>query len=264
VDDGSTDGTKELVASWRTDFPLRYFWQENSGKHVAFNRAVRQAKGLWFLNLDSDDEAAPQALERFSRWRRDLPESFAAIASLCCDETGVVLGGEFPRSPLDACRAELRYHYKVTGDKWLCQRTDVLRRFPFPEPPGLKFVQERTVLAAISRRYRTRYVNEKLKIVHRGPQRLSDNLWRHPLGVALGQRSVLNHELAWFRHAPLHFLRTAANYTRLSLAGGESFAAQWHGLETNGARLLWLATLPLGFILRLRDTNGLNRGLAIR
>ena len=45
VDDGSTDGTQELVDSWRsrTDFPIRYEYQQHAGKHVAFNRGVQEA-----------------------------------------------------------------------------------------------------------------------------------------------------------------------------------------------------------------------------
>ena len=214
---------------------------------------MSEAKGRFFLNLDSDDEATPDALAHFALWCADLPDDFAAVAALCCDEQGATLGDEFPVSPLDSCRPELRYRYKVTGDKWLCHRTEVLRRFPFPAPAGVKFVQERAILAQISAQYRARYVNAKLKIVHQGPARLSDNLRQHPLGVALGQRSVLNHEIAWFRHAPLHFLRTAANYTRLSLQAGESLQLQWSGLNSAGARVLWLLTLPLGVFLQKRD-----------
>ena len=35
VDDGSTDGTEELVKAWQSsaDFPIRYFYQPNLGKH---------------------------------------------------------------------------------------------------------------------------------------------------------------------------------------------------------------------------------------
>ena len=42
VDDGSTDGTGDLVRGW-TDgslFPVRYLRQENAGKHVAHNRGA--------------------------------------------------------------------------------------------------------------------------------------------------------------------------------------------------------------------------------
>src|SRR5215469_15182284 len=56
VDDGSTDNTAELIAAWSklADFPIRYFKQENSGKHIARNLAVREARGSFFALLDSD------------------------------------------------------------------------------------------------------------------------------------------------------------------------------------------------------------------
>ena len=59
VDDGSTDETAELVQQWRSEssFPIRYIWQPNQGKHVAFNRGVELARGELFLPHDSDDES---------------------------------------------------------------------------------------------------------------------------------------------------------------------------------------------------------------
>ncbi len=67
VDDGSTDDTESIVRDWglRADFPVRYVRQPHSGKHVAFNRGVREARGRLFLTWDSDDGAVPEALERF-------------------------------------------------------------------------------------------------------------------------------------------------------------------------------------------------------
>ena len=43
VDDGSTDGTGALVEAWRAeaDFPIRYRYQENRGKHVACSNRAR-------------------------------------------------------------------------------------------------------------------------------------------------------------------------------------------------------------------------------
>ena len=71
VDDGSTDGTGELVKAWQAaaDFPIRYFYQPNRGKHIGFNRSVVEAQGELLLSFDSDDSCAPNALERFkSHW----------------------------------------------------------------------------------------------------------------------------------------------------------------------------------------------------
>jgi glycosyltransferase involved in cell wall biosynthesis len=56
IDDGSTDGTAEMIESWRrnADFPIRFFAQPHAGKHVAHNRALDEARGRFFIVLDSD------------------------------------------------------------------------------------------------------------------------------------------------------------------------------------------------------------------
>ncbi len=62
VDDGSTDGTEELV---RREFGdrIRYLYQENSGRSRARNRGIEAATGDAFIFLDSDDWLLPNAAE---------------------------------------------------------------------------------------------------------------------------------------------------------------------------------------------------------
>ena len=52
VDDGSDDGTAEIVKSCPT---ARYFFQPNAGNGAARNRAVEAARGELFAFLDADD-----------------------------------------------------------------------------------------------------------------------------------------------------------------------------------------------------------------
>ncbi len=75
VDDGSTDDTAALIAGWATaaDFPIRYFRQDHSGKHIAHNLAVREARGQFFMSLNSDDACVPQALERIAYHWTTIP-----------------------------------------------------------------------------------------------------------------------------------------------------------------------------------------------
>ncbi len=61
VDDGSNDGTGELV---RERFPqVRYFRQPNRGVSSARNRGIAEARCEWLAFLDSDDVWLPYKLE---------------------------------------------------------------------------------------------------------------------------------------------------------------------------------------------------------
>src|SRR5215210_546291 len=53
VDDGSTDGTLEVLA--RYGDRIRVFQQENQGPGAARNHAIRHARGEYISVFDSDD-----------------------------------------------------------------------------------------------------------------------------------------------------------------------------------------------------------------
>lgn len=60
VDDGSTDGTKEVVDRYVPQFrdrgyELHYAWQENQGQSVAVNRALKWVNGDYLAWPDADD-----------------------------------------------------------------------------------------------------------------------------------------------------------------------------------------------------------------
>jgi glycosyltransferase involved in cell wall biosynthesis len=60
IDDGSEDGTAQLV---RSRFPeCRYVYQENRGVSCARNEGIQMARGDWLAFLDSDDEWLPGKL----------------------------------------------------------------------------------------------------------------------------------------------------------------------------------------------------------
>jgi len=61
VDDGSTDGTDQMIKDLGRD--IRYVWQENRGDAVARNRLIELARGRFITFIDSDDLLMPDALE---------------------------------------------------------------------------------------------------------------------------------------------------------------------------------------------------------
>src|SRR5579883_1111852 len=61
IDDGSTDGTPELMKQFRD---VRYIHQENTGKATAFERAVALSTGDIICHLDADDYWEPRKLDQ--------------------------------------------------------------------------------------------------------------------------------------------------------------------------------------------------------
>jgi glycosyltransferase involved in cell wall biosynthesis len=57
VDDGSSDGTKEMLqlAQAKLHGKIKYFYQKNKGPAAARNQGLKEAKGEFICFLDSDD-----------------------------------------------------------------------------------------------------------------------------------------------------------------------------------------------------------------
>jgi len=266
VDDGSHDNTRELVQTWQIEanFPIRYIQQSNQGKPTAFNRGVQEAKGELFLTLDSDDDCVPEALERLKYHWDAIPESekprFSAVTALCKNQHGEIEGDKFVRDILDSDSVEMFMKYRARGEKWGFQRTDVLRQFPFPVTPGQNFVPESVVWLALSRRYKTRFVNEPLRIYHirDGAQDHLSSLNAKVLwGRAYFYRQVLNDFVDWLLKAPATLFRCAINFSRYSFGLGKGPLSQLRELKNLRARALVGGSLPMGFLLYLRDRKAL-------
>jgi glycosyltransferase involved in cell wall biosynthesis len=264
VDDGSTDNTRELVAAWQEEskFPIRYFWQKNEHKKVAFNRGVREAQGELFLTWDSDDEAVPEALEILARHWQSIPpnkkEMFSGVTGLCVDGKGKIVGSRFPTDVIDSDSLEIRYRYRVSGEKWGFQRTDVMRQFPFPEN-AIGHVPEGVIWSALAKRYKTRFVNDILRVYHAEGDSImqtgisSGGAKKNADGHALWAREVLCNEMRWFFYSPIWFLKMAANFTRfqMHLRRGQP-GKRW---QLNGVipRLLVTFMWPVGCARYLTD-----------
>lgn len=74
VDDGSTDNTQELVASYLNEKRIKYIYQDNKGLASARNTGIQNAKGEFLVFLDADDLLQPKKLDVQSHFLYQHPE----------------------------------------------------------------------------------------------------------------------------------------------------------------------------------------------
>ncbi len=172
IDDGSTDDTGELIAHFakcQNLFPIRYYaLDRNRGKHIAHNRALKEAQGEFFLVADSDDWITPNALERMDLHWSWLGQShdraaYCGVAGLCADRTGQIIGDKYSDAATHSTLRERKYVHKVKGEHWGMMRTDIVKRYPFPDDID-GFVPEGLVWLDIAKTYKDYCVNEVFRI----------------------------------------------------------------------------------------------------
>lgn len=84
VDDGSTDRTAEIADAYAEKYPtiVKAVHQENGGHGEAVNAGIRNATGLYFKVVDSDDWVDGEAYQRVLDTLRDLSGGSAALDML--------------------------------------------------------------------------------------------------------------------------------------------------------------------------------------
>ncbi len=64
IDDGSTDGSRDIIEEYRNQERITIIYQKNKGLNITNNVAMRVANGKYLMRLDADDYLVPLALEK--------------------------------------------------------------------------------------------------------------------------------------------------------------------------------------------------------
>lgn len=143
IDDGSTDETKELVDSWKTQqlVSIQYYYQENQGMHGAHNAAYERIETELNVCIDSDDYMPNDAVEKIiAFWNRYGSPEYAGIVGLDATPSRKIIGDPLPEQLKDAKLSDLHGKHHITGDKKLVYRTELTRKTPpYPIFHGEKY-----------------------------------------------------------------------------------------------------------------------------
>ena len=267
VDDGSTDETAELCAEFlkEANFPMRYFWQENAGKHVAINLGAAEARGEWFFIVDSDDYLPADSIEVNESYLAQIANNprFAGVAGLRARPDGSWILGPglsldgatpetralFAKEFVDATSQVYRSKLKMPGDRAEVVRTELVRKYAFPAFEGERFVSEYLLWQSISEEgLKLRWFNKPTYCGDYLDDGLTSNVLDAMRKSPLGRSYVDNFTIG--SHAPVEMkLKSAVNYTRYGRFGGKKVGEL---LGEAKCRPLALLGLPVALLLPIK------------
>ena len=246
VDDGSEDGTRQVIESIKKKSPLRirYYYKTNGGKHTAINYGVKRAQGELFLILDSDDELPHDSLSIISRIYKDIKHdtSFAGVCGYMAHRNGKVIGSRI--LSVDTSTFFLHYQLHCYGDMCEVFRTDVLNRYPFPEIEGERFCPEDLVWNAIAQHYKVRVFPKVIYFRDYLSGGLTDRIIKvrmeSPTATLLYYSNMLNYKVPLITK-----IRSAVNYWRF-----------WYCSDKRHVQRIsnyWNWLVPIGYFFHLTD-----------
>ena len=181
IDDGSEDGTGEIVKDWikkETRFEIEYHYKENGGLHTAFNAAVVRVDTELFVCFESDDIFTPDAMSIIEKtWAGIRDSSCVGFITLCKDLNGRIIGGTYPE---DVKTVLYREHRRIApGDKQYIFRTaDLKKVFPMPVFEGERFFDPKYRFFSLDDIGPLAVTNEVFDIVDYQPGGLTNTMMR--------------------------------------------------------------------------------------
>lgn len=144
VDDGSTDGTRELLASYETKDPrVRLFLNPaNLGQTRSLNVGLAQARGRYLARMDADDACLPERFERQVEFLEAHPE-VGILGTYCTPFDSAGNLGPVMDPPV----TDLAIRYRsLIGNPFLhptvMLRSDILGREPIRYDEGFRTAQD--------------------------------------------------------------------------------------------------------------------------
>ena len=255
TDDGSTDGTSELVARWKTEdngFDIIYNPLPHVGIPRALNSGISKARTEWFLMLDSDDSLLPETVEKVTGWLAEieqLPEDMkiGGVGFCRCYPNGEYMKPQKPKMDpsvgyVDATHLE-RGKYNLDMDCCEVHRLSLLKRYPFQCWDGEYFAPEQLNCYEMAfDGWKLRWRDERLYICDYLPDGLTRNnrlVKNNPMGFAM----MYNQNLKRTRSFRERF-RNAAQMIALS-----SYSHNLGYLFKSNDKFVTMIALPYGLLL---------------
>lgn len=252
IDDGSTDTTRDLIASFIAEnkIPIRYIHKENGGLHTGYNMAYATITTELNVCIDSDDYMPDNAVEIILQtWKERGSCRYSGITGLdFYAGTKTPIGGFFPKNLKEAFLLDLYIKGIHRGDSKQVMRTDIMKALPPMEGfPGEKNFNPIYLLLQACDRMPMILINENLCFVeYQSEDSMSKSIWKQYADSPHSFAKLRALEMSLNRSTFFNNLRLSVHYDAVSF-----IAKDKDMLKKTPKPFLAIAMAPLGFLLYL-------------
>jgi len=263
LDDGSTDNTAELVENFQLHnpfFEIIYKKDKNRHKFLTVLEGIKMVKTPYFMVVDSDDAYPEDALENLISEVEKIEnqDDYISVMGLSANENGKIVGDKYPNNGFDGSIFEMRYKYKVRGDKFgifitkTCHREISAKDFSKYEGKG--YIPQSVIFNDYDAKgVKTRFINKIVRFYLKDEDdtaSVSNTRWsgKNLFGLAEGHLSFLNSYGNCLFFYPKALLRNLIGYQTYSLKSGRKTSTIINEIKNVWIKILGIFVLPFSFI----------------
>ncbi len=238
MDDGSMDNTKDLVANFKADswFEIDYYWNKNQHKFITVFEGIKKVKSPYFMIMDSDDSYPNDALEILFNEAEKIQNQteFIGVMGLSQFENGEIVGHKYPGNGFDGSIFDMRYKYKVRGDKNGIFITKTYQRllndFDYSVYQNKGYIPQAVFFNTYDANgIKTRFVNKVIRTYHLDEQdqfSVSNTRWfgKNTFGLMEGYLSFLNSYHNFLPKYPKTLIRNLVGYQMYAIVNHYNLA----------------------------------------
>ena len=250
IDDGSNDGTEDLVSKWIEEsvIPIKYIYKENGGLYTGYNIAYANIETELNVCIDSDDAMPYDAVEIIIHsWKDRGSEKYAGLIGLdVYMDSGKPIGGLFPNELKECYLLDLYTKRIHRGDSKQVMRTDLMKRVaPMVGFPGEKNFNPIYMLLQVCDDHPLLILNTPLCLVeYQEGDSMSRNIWKQYLNSPRSYAQMRRLEMTLRRNTLSNQYRCAVHYVAESLISQDK---EW--LKKSPRRFLTLVGVIPGILL---------------
>lgn len=251
VDDGSTDNTKSIVDSFSDNqFTIKYIYQKNSGKHIAFNHSLDLCTGDLFFCVDSDDYLTPNAIQIIYEQANSSifhQNEIIGMVGYRIFKDKKISGNAFPSSKNIISYNELYYQYRKGGETALIYKTKIVRFHRFSCYPQENFLSEEILYSKLDNYGKLIIVRSPFYVMEYLEGGLTNRWFQNWIKNPLGAKELLNIKYSHIKDLPCKYviikkIKTAIQYNALC------FSLKKYDIHNAPSKELCILLIPLSVI----------------